>query len=62
MHEPQKVSLATVHLHKFARFSFAQWHFPAKLDEGFAREGFSLYALYEDVPLDRYGLTKNCLT
>ncbi len=24
--------------------------------------GFSLYAVYADVPLDRYGLAKNCLT
>ncbi len=24
--------------------------------------GFSLYPVYVDVPLDRYGLAKNCLT
>ncbi len=24
--------------------------------------GFSLYAVYTDVPLDRYGFAKNCLT
>ena len=40
-----------------AYFSGHMWH---KFLPGGG--GFSLHTGYADVPLDRYGLTKNCLT